>query len=257
MTRRNIIIAILVLVGLIVCVCVGIFGAVTISDQLDPAGATALRVTFTAQAASAATATSIAGATATADIARLDTKELLLEENFDSGTPKLTFSCEAKVENGVVHTTIDTRSTCFSLIGVDVTDFAAEVQCDARGDDAECGLVFDSQGASASTNGSYYAVYLSGSNCWFAKVPSDGPSYSGPFKCADRATGQANLLHVERLHDTLRIFIDGVKEDEFVLDQPVITHGDLGVLIGANPGDGTAFPNIDITVDNVKFWKVP
>jgi hypothetical protein len=257
MTKRNIIIAVLAVLGVVVCLCVGLIAFFEINDRLDPVAATALRVTFTAEAATNATATSVAAAQATADVARLDNKELLLEENFDSSTSKLPINCDNEIKDGALQADFSNQASCFSLLGVDLTDFAAEVQCMAYGYDSECGLVFDSQGYSSNTTGAYYIVYLTDQSCYFSKVPTDGPSYTGPFSCNGRDSSHPNLLHVERIHNTLRIFIDGVKMDEFVLDEPVISHGDLGLYMGSHPGQNTPFPSANITVDNLKFWKVP
>jgi hypothetical protein len=122
--------------------CIAVFAWAELSDRADPAAATALRVTFTAEAAMEQATRAAANAQATADIARIENKQLIFEEDFESGSPAMETHCFDRIENGEASGTYVSNNTCIAFSGQTVSDFVAQVQCDISGERGECGIAF-------------------------------------------------------------------------------------------------------------------
>ncbi len=242
----------------ICCVCIALIGWIEIDDRLDPAGATALRATFTAEAAVEQATEAAASAQATADIARIENKQLIFEEDFESGSPAMETHCFDSVENGEASARFSTHTTCVAFTGHTVSDFVAQVQCDVTGRRGQCGIAFAGVGNTPDKVGSYYAVSVTDEVCLFTRIPPDGFSHFGNFKCDSWSwiDGITQTIRVERVRHHLRIFLGDDLQDEFDINEPDMLTGDIGILMGrGDVDDGPASVYID--VDNFKIWEVP
>lgn len=217
--------------------------------------------TANAQATIQAEADAKAAATATAVMTaineRMQNMTLVHENTFEEGAPLLNEfgeDLEPYYRDGIPELIIPWNGSTILPIGMNLTDFVAEVDCEANG--TFCGIAYSYTTDSEGKN-HYFASGIGRADTFFfedlyAKVPS----FNWDHKNFAPSTSKEFLHHirVERFGKVLRLYVNDELMEERILNYPEAVSGDVGFFFGKASND-TGIQTL--RMDNFRVWELP
>ncbi|MFN8412338.1 MAG: hypothetical protein U0Z26_08120 [Anaerolineales bacterium] len=261
--RTKIIIGIIVGILVLICIC----GIVFIQSSNTPEAQATTLARYTAEAAQATTdanQAADAAVTSTAEAqllqARMDNAEVVFEDTFDENSPflrKISATDSYYMRDGTPEFSPAFTNYHLYPVGINVSDFIAELDCKPTSGEAYCGIAFavkqiDPQ---VSFPDFFYAAYLASSGRCGTDDLTGSYSVSKSATCTVSSTSGNSLfdrLRIERIGQHVKIYKNGELVKEVTLDNPEAASGDIGLYFGTTSNEGIS----SLEVDNLKIWAV-
>jgi hypothetical protein len=193
--------------------------------------------------------------------ARLAQAKPVFHETFEANSPFLTQNLgdlSVSMRAGIPAIAVPFNRTNFWMIGQELGDFVAELDCEPAGDGTFCGVAFGLNPKDTHPNGTFYASFTgSGGRCGFADNTGSF-IVSRDWDCAppkSPAAGFLNRLRVERFGPHLRFYVNGQLMDERVLPADNARSGGVGLYFGCS-GDCQSGV-FHVLVDTFNVWELP